>query len=504
MLEKAHHPGTLRFNLLANILGRFWSFVSVYLFVPIYIKYLGVESYGVVGFFAVLQGIVMVADAGLTATLNRELARLAPHEDQVGEMRDLVRTVEVCYWVITFVIGITLHFFSEPLLLRWVSTNTLSVDRLVPAVRLLGWAVVMQLPATLYQGGLLGLQRQVLSNAVQAAWSLVKNGGVILALMVTPTLTTFFLWSLVCNIIYSGVVGWLLHRSLPRAHSNSMGVFKPGIIIKIGPYAAGMLGMTIISTTVSQADKFIIGGMLPLNEFSYYTLASMIAQTPVIVVGPIATAVFPRLTALVSIGDQDGLRKSYHRYCQIVAWAAIPLGVILGFFPEAILLAWTRSPEVARQASTVTAWFSIGTTALAVLVIPHHLALANGYTRLNITLSIIGISFFIPVLIWLVRNFGTTGGGMAWTLLNLFVLSFYVFFLHRKFLPGATWRWYAVDIGLPLAIYLAAGMFLKVAIPAGASIWIVLCMTGLGMGVAAVITALVLPGFVPFLLQRTR
>ena len=62
-------------NIFANFLGRFWSIISVFLFVPFYVKLLGIESYAVISFYTVILTIMYFADGGLSATLNREIAR---------------------------------------------------------------------------------------------------------------------------------------------------------------------------------------------------------------------------------------------------------------------------------------------------------------------------------------------------------------------------------------------------------------------------------------------
>ena len=54
-----------------------WSVVSVYLFIPIYLTFLGPEAYGLIGFYTTLLGVLAFTDLGLTATLNREMARLS-------------------------------------------------------------------------------------------------------------------------------------------------------------------------------------------------------------------------------------------------------------------------------------------------------------------------------------------------------------------------------------------------------------------------------------------
>jgi len=44
-------------------------------FVPLYIKYLGIEAYGLIGVFAILQAWLRLLDMGMKPAINREMAR---------------------------------------------------------------------------------------------------------------------------------------------------------------------------------------------------------------------------------------------------------------------------------------------------------------------------------------------------------------------------------------------------------------------------------------------
>ena len=91
--------------MIANMIARIWGFISVYLFVPLYLKFLGIEAYGLVGFYSTMLGVLAFADLGFTATLNREMARLSIREDATEEMRDLLRTYETIYFCISSVLA---------------------------------------------------------------------------------------------------------------------------------------------------------------------------------------------------------------------------------------------------------------------------------------------------------------------------------------------------------------------------------------------------------------
>lgn len=52
----------IRKNIFANLIGKFWSLLSGFLFIPLYIKYLGFESYSVISFTLMIAGIMAILD----------------------------------------------------------------------------------------------------------------------------------------------------------------------------------------------------------------------------------------------------------------------------------------------------------------------------------------------------------------------------------------------------------------------------------------------------------
>jgi len=49
----------LKRNIIANFAGQGWTALMALAFVPLYIKFLGIEAYGLIGFFAMLQGTLI-------------------------------------------------------------------------------------------------------------------------------------------------------------------------------------------------------------------------------------------------------------------------------------------------------------------------------------------------------------------------------------------------------------------------------------------------------------
>ena len=95
--------GKVTRNLLANYLGAAWTGLMGVAFIPLYVHFLGMEAYGVIGVFAVLQAVFVVLDMGMAPTLSREAARFQAGAHSPQEIRELVHAVERVYGVIALV-----------------------------------------------------------------------------------------------------------------------------------------------------------------------------------------------------------------------------------------------------------------------------------------------------------------------------------------------------------------------------------------------------------------
>src|SRR6185312_2390283 len=84
-------------NLGGMFIARAWSALLLLGLVPFYVKFLGVEAYGVVGAFVTLQSFISLLDLGLGPTLTRELARTSGSPANAQNMRNLLRTLEAIY-----------------------------------------------------------------------------------------------------------------------------------------------------------------------------------------------------------------------------------------------------------------------------------------------------------------------------------------------------------------------------------------------------------------------
>ncbi|MGR0481943.1 MAG: lipopolysaccharide biosynthesis protein [Candidatus Electronema sp. V4] len=439
----------LKKNIIANFGGNIWTGLMSLVFVPLYIRFMGIEAYGLMGLFAALMGLFALLDMGLSTTLNREMARLSVQQDKAQDMRDLLRTLEIPYWLVAVLIAVIVMMASPFIAYHWVKAKDLSPDSVRNAVMLMGLCAAFQWPTSFYSGGLMGLQRQVLLNGINVAMATFRGAGAVLILwLISPTVEAFFFWQLAVSAVHIGLIVFFMWRSLPAAAARPR--FRRELLRTIWRFAAGMTGITITVIFLMQLDKIILSRMLSLEMFGYYTFANVVAMTLYRFISPVFSAAYPKLTCLVEQGAEEEITKLYHQSAQLVSVLVLPAALVVAFFSKELLLLWTQSPATADNAHLLVTILVLGTACNGLMNIPYTLQLAYGWTRFAFTVNIVSVLLLVPLMIVLATRYGAVGAASVWLLLNAGYIFTSLPLMHRRLLPTEKWQWYFEDVGRPL------------------------------------------------------
>jgi O-antigen/teichoic acid export membrane protein len=482
----------LRRNVTANLIGRAWDRIIALVCIPFYLKFLGIEAYGLVGFYAALVGIFVIIDLGLGKTLNRELARLSALDDTAPEQHDLVRTLETLYWLLSLGAGVLVIFLAPLIASHWVNAQHLAPAAVITAIRMMGLAMVFHFPFGLYQGGLRGLDRQVAVNCLVMVVGTLRGAGAVLVLwLVSPSIQAFFTWQFLVNALGSAAAGWLLWRALPLL-SRRAG-FRTSLLMGVWRFAAAMSGNTLVMILLGQLDKVILIKMLSLENFGYLMLASNVATSLYAISYPIIQAVFPQLVQLSALGDETRLGSLYHRISQIFSVALVPVAMVLALFPHEILLIWTKNPVMAEKTALLLSLLTLGAMLAALSDLPVNLLVAQGWPHLVLAIRAALALVMVPAMIFMANHFSALGAALVWAGYNGGYLLASVAVVHRYVLRDDKWRWYFEDVGLPLSGALALGAMGRFLMPAPVSAWVgLLFLTGV-YSLALAATSLLAP-----------
>lgn len=487
-------------NVVANIVGKSWIAIMGLAFIPYYTRRMGMEVYGLIGLYATLQALFELLDMGLSATMNREMARHTAQEDRAQDARDLVRTLEVFYWPLGLAIALIVIAAAPLLAHRWVHAEQLDPATIQRAICLMGGVLALQWPLSFYAGGLMGLQRQVAMNGINAAAATLRNGGAAVVLLFAPNVLAFFAWQMFACLLQTFALALMLWRALPAGTRRAR--FHPPLLRSVWKFAAGMTSISLVSLALTQADKVVLSRMLPLREFGYYTLATTIASGLVVLIVSVHGAVFPRFSSLAATSDEAALRPFYHRACQLMTVLIAPAALVMALFAQELMLLWTGDPVKVEATKTLVRLLTLGTLLNGMMHIPYALQLAYGWTSLTFYANLIAVCVLAPLLIVMVARYGGIGAAWVWILLNCGYILIVLQCMHRRLLIGELSRWYLDDFARPLLAALCAGLLLRFALPPLEVRWVcapVLAGTWFVLQTAALLAA---PLFRQWILDR--
>lgn len=446
MLRKIY---STKINTVANFAGSILPALLSLIFTPLYIHYIGIESYGLIGVLNSILAFLVLFDFGLSPTFNRELARLSENESDAQVMLDTKTTLERINFITAIVVSLC-FLATVPLLTHyWINAKNLSDRTVMIALSIMSITFALQFIVNFYIGGLMGLQRQMVLGVVNSVFGAFKFIGAFLLLVYySPSIQVFLGWQALTILLQAAALSVILKYSLPETPEK--GRFSKTLLKKNSRFAAGMMGITISGVILTQTDKVILSKMVSLESFGYYNLAVTVSTMAIFLFSnSISQAVYPKFSKLVAAGDENGLKDLYHHSCQVVSVLLFSIVTMLALFSREVLYVWTGNEVIVNNTSVLLSLIAIGTGLNGLMWLPYFLQLAHGWTKLIFYMNLAAIVILIPLMIYGIQHYGAIGGAIGWLVLNASYVLVRIQLMHRRILKGQQWKWYFEDLLLP-------------------------------------------------------
>lgn len=488
----------MRRNLIAAYSGMLLNMLMPLIVTPFVLRALGTEAYGLIGIGLMLQSILTVLEAGLSASLSRAFAERTAKPDDAGSlsgMHDLLRTLEYFYAILVGLVCL-LVFLASPFIARyWITDHSLPYDMVWQCIALIGLMIGFRFFVSLYGGGLAGLQRQVVLNAVSMTMTVVANVGAIAVLFrLSSDPRAFFAWLAVSGALTALVLRRTLAASLPAPAAPAR--FDWVQWQSIRRFSVGISSLTVISLALTQADKVLLSRLLPLRDFGFYSIASNVAYFVQLMTIPVQTVYYPRMTQCQAKGDAQALTDTYRFASRLVSLLVFPIGLTLALFSHDVLLLWLRDPLVAERVHLILSLLVIGTTLLtSLMMVPYALTLAHADTRVTLSMHMFLLCIQVPAVILSALVFGAVGAAGLWCALFCIYGPLYAWRVNRKYLAASHFEWLWASVLKPALPALMAAAAVKqvvtgFAIPASFAILYLPIAWGLAQMAAWIIAPL--------------
>lgn len=421
--------------------------------VPFYVKYMGVEAYGLVGFFAMLQAWFNLLDMGLTPTMARETARFNGGATDALSLRRLLRSLEGIFIGIALIGGTAMMAGAGGIASSWLNVQALPLTEVQHAIMLMAAIVALRWVCGLYRGAINGFERMVWLSGFNIAVSTARFVLVIpFFVYVGTSPTEFFSYQLVLAVIEVVVLVTQTYCLLPKIGEAKLTPWQWAPLRNVLKFSLSIAFTSSIWVMVTQIDKLLLSKLLPLSEYGYFSLAVLVASGVLAISGPVSGALVPRMSKLAAKSDDTALINLYRNVTQLVGAISIPVALVLAVFAEQVLWAWTGDADIAHKGAPILALYSLGNGILTLGAFPYYLQFAKGDLKLHMIGNLVFMVLLLPALIWATMQHGALGAGWAWLCANAIYFLTWVPIVHRRFANGLHLKWLIHDLSTVLLL----------------------------------------------------
>lgn len=492
-------------NIVANFSGVGARLIFALAFNIIYFRVLGSESYGLIGFYSSLAALSSLFDLGLNQTTVREVAKRDADPDRAGELRSVVFTLQLLLCGIGLLLGLLVALCSQWIAASWFSAARLTIPEVTASVLLMGGALAVQFPVNFYYGTLLGLQRQVLSNAIVVAATTFRGVLTILALFgfgASPAI--FFFAQIIASVIEMVVLGCVIWRLLPS--SAQWPRFDRGLLKSNWKFTSGAWLAVTFAQIATLADKIILSALLPLHLFGLYSLVVTVTSTIQRLAAPFTNSYFPHFVRSLEQDRPDLVSSGYRQASEAASAIFLSAGLLLMIYAGPIGRWLSADPEGAATLKWVLAMLAAANTLNVLMALPFSLQFAHGITAIALRLNFALCVLYLAALVLLVPRYGVNAAAGLWLAANAVMLPVLIAMTHRVILPGQAWPWFHRAVLLPGCGALVVLMVGAVVMPelSSASMMIWIGLNGALALVAALLCAPATREIITTRLQRSR
>jgi len=449
----------LAWNLAAGLANSVVLVLVNLVALPFYLRLLGMEAYGLIGFYATLQAVLQVLDLGLASTVSREIARGA----ETGQQRrsaSLLRTLGIVYIGVAMLIVAIVGSAAPWIGAHWLQAKTLHGATVAQAVALMGVNLACRWPVSLYHGALVGAHRLARS----AVTSMTIN---ILAAITTIAVLTWGVRGIQAFFVIQAAFGLLQAILVRRLARSAVGERDAphdfAGLRRVLHFSAWMSGIAITSLVFTQLDKALLSRLIDLESFGHYMLAALLVSGLSVLTIPAFNVIYPKFTTLNARGDDAALAKFYSDASRVFSAAVCSLALALALHVQAIVTLWTGQPEVAQRAAPLVALLVVGSALNGLMYFPYALQLAVGKPQITFAINVSLLLLALPTIVWLAVHRGAMGGALSWALLGVVYVFVGAIVTGRRVAHFAGLGWLARDVAIPLVLAL---------LPALAGTWI--------------------------------
>lgn len=421
--------GLLARNTLLNLIGQALPLLVGLLTIPLVVRGLGTERFGLLSLAWIVLGYFTIFDLGLGRATTKYVAE-ARGKGEVDSVPQIIWTAVAFQAVLGFLGALVLFGITDLLVERVLNIPPHLLSEAKDTFHLLALSIPLILVSSSFSGVLEATQRFDLVNTVRIPSSILT-----FLLPLAGLYLGFGLPGIVALILlarFGALAAFFIMdlRIVPKLKEYSVSFARFSQLFAFG----GWVTVTsIVGPILVYLDRFLIGSLLTIAAVAYYTAPYEAVTRLTIISASLTMTLFPAFSALEGIKDRQRLGTIFSRSIKYILLASGPIVVLIAIFAEEILRIWLGS-DFATESTVAMQVLVLGVLINSLSFTPFALLQGIGRPDLPAKFHLIQLPIYIVVAWILVNEFGIVGAAGAWTVrvaLDAFLLYIAAFNVYR-------------------------------------------------------------------------
>jgi len=424
------HGRLLARNVIWNLIGNGAPILVAVFCIPLLIRGLGTDRFGVLTLVWALIGYASLFDLGL----GRALTQLVAKKLGAGDEREIpaLAWTSLLLMLLLGLVGAAVVVLTSP----WLVHRVLHIPGALQAETLRSFYLLgLSIPVVINTAGLRGLleahQRFGIISALRIPLGVFTFAGPLLVLTFSKSLVP-----VVATLVAGRVLAWIAHllvclRVLPElGRSIAWEQSAVGPLLRSGGW---MTVTNVVGPLLVTLDRLLIGAVVSMAAVAYYATPYEVVTKVLGIPGALTGVMFPAFSTGF-VQDRERMALLFGRSVKSLFLVLFPVMLCTIALAQDGLKLWLGA-EFAQHSFRVLQWLAVGVFVTSLSFMPFSLLQGVGRPNLTATLHLIELPLYIGLLWWLISVRGIEGAAMAWTARGV-IDALLMFWLAKRFLPG--------------------------------------------------------------------
>ncbi|OIN03963.1 hypothetical protein BFS86_03460 [Shewanella algae] len=399
----------IRTNALWNLAGSVLPLLLGLVTIPILIKGIGNELFGLLSLIWIIIGYLSIFDLGIGRALTQRVATKIGEND-FETLESTIYTGLIFTATIGVVIGAIFLSLTGILSSSWLS---ITIENQTPAFYSLVFVALIT-PITTTSNGLRGvLEAYGLFKVVNLIRLFHGSLNFVLPLTVYFVAGPNLVFITLSLCLLRLVIAFVTYRCVVKntAYKRKTDFSKDELKVLLG-FGSWMTLSNVVNPMMDALDKFIISAKVGASNVLFYTVPFDLLSRLFILPTAITSVVFPKFSELW-YQDLNELKELYHSTLKLVMIGMLIICIFMGVFSKDFLSLWIDK-EFSENAYLVSLVLIIGIYFNCVARVPFALVQSCGDSKTTAKLHVFECTLYLPIMYYSIVEFGLIGAACSW------------------------------------------------------------------------------------------